>query len=61
MVIICVIIMIHNYLNCILDHDHDLPNAVHRLHGHVQGATHQDNVVRHIPKINIINDDTGSI
>jgi len=61
-VIVCVIIMIYNYLNCILDHDRDLPNAVHHLHGHVQGATHQDNVVRHIPKINIINnDDTGSI
>lgn len=55
MVIVWVIIMIYNYLNCILDHDHDLQNAVHRLHGHVQGAIHQDNVVRHIPKINIIN------
>lgn len=60
--IVCVIIMMYNYLKCILDHDHDLPNAVHRLHGHVQGATHQDNVVRHIPKIKILNnDDTGSI
>jgi hypothetical protein len=44
------------------DHDRDLLNAVHHLHGHVQGAIHQDNVVRHIPKINIINnDDTGFI
>jgi len=61
-VIVCVIIMIYNYLNCILDHDRDLLNAVHHLHGHVQGAIHQDNVVRHIPKINIINnDDTGFI
>lgn len=54
--------MIYNYLNCILDHDRDLPNVVHRHHGHVQGATHQDSVVRHIPKIIILNiDDTGSI
>jgi len=62
MLIVSVIIMIYNYLNCILDHDHDLPNVVHHHHGHVQGATHQDSVVRHIPKITILNnDDTGFI
>lgn len=59
---VCIIIMIYNSLNCILDHDRDLQNVVRRLHGHVQGATRQDNVVRHIPKINILNNnETGSI
>lgn len=54
-------IILHNYINYILDHDHVHLNGVHRLQGHVLGVIRRDNDAHHIPKIYKFNaDDTGS-